>query len=143
MHPQVLLHASMLIACDRIDGESRQIMSVQSIPVGIRRLPNPPPGIFVVERNSIAHVILMTSIHPLTEQIALRTDINRVPWLILRFPEIVIIVMNSLNHQEAGTRFLMPSLPIATFRAFPLYIIVFLVPSRSSMSSFLSFTIFL
>lgn len=66
----------------------------------------PPPGVFVVERDSIAHVILVTSIHPLTEQIALRTDINRVSWLILRFPEVVIIVMSSLNHQETGIRFL-------------------------------------
>ena len=66
----------------------------------------PPPCIFMMEGHSIAHVILVARIHPLAQQVTLRTDIHRVPRLVTRVPKVVVVVMNTLYHKEACSCFL-------------------------------------
>ena len=64
----------------------------------------PPPSIFVMEGDTIVHAMLAASIGPLTQQVTLGTYVDRVPRLVSRVPQVVVIVMHALYHEEAGTR---------------------------------------
>ena len=59
-----------------------------------------------MEGHTIAHTVLVACTHPLAQQVALRPDIYGVPGLVLRVPQVVVVVVYALNHQKSCTGFL-------------------------------------